>query len=76
MYKIDDKVMVLETGEVLTVIKDFTDEVEQGIVVKEKFGRNLAASEVRPAGRTRQRLEAARGIVPPLPFPPPPYEPA
>jgi len=68
--------MVLETGEVLTVIRDFTDEVEQGIVVKEKFGRNLAASEVRPAGRTRQRLEAARGIVPPFPFPPPPYEPA
>jgi hypothetical protein len=75
MYNEDDKIMVLETGEVLTVISDFTDEVELGIVVKEKFGRNLSAWEVRPAGRTRQRLEAAGDFVPSLPFSLP-YRPA
>ncbi len=73
MYREHDKIMVLETGEVLTVIRDFTDETEQGIVVKERFGRNLAGWEVRPAGRTRQRLEAALGLLPTMPFPRPPY---
>jgi hypothetical protein len=72
MYKQNDKVMVLETGEVLTVIMDMSNEMERGIVVRENIGRNLATNEVRPAGRTRQRLEAARGIVPPDPAPPVP----
>ncbi len=72
MYKQNDKVMVLETGEVLTVIMDMSNEMERGIVVRENIGRNLSHSEVRPAGRTRQRLEAARGIVPPDPVPPVP----
>jgi hypothetical protein len=72
MYKQNDKVMILETGEVLTVIMDFSDELERGIVVRENFGRNLSHAEVRPAGRTRQRLDAARGIIPPDPAPPVP----
>jgi hypothetical protein len=70
MYRENDKVMIVETGEVVTVILDFSDEMEHGIVVKEKIGRNLAASEVRPAGHTRQRADASRGIVAPDPFPP------
>jgi hypothetical protein len=74
MYQENDKVMLLETGEVLTVIVDFSDELERGIVVRENIGRNLMASEVRPAGHTRQRVEAGRGIIPPDPFPPPPFE--
>ncbi len=72
MYKQNDKVMVLETGEVLTVIMDMSSEMERGIVVRENIGRNLSHAEVRPAGRTRQRLEAARGIIPPDPAPPVP----
>ena len=71
MYQENDKIMLLETGEVLTVIMDFSDEMERGIVVKEKIGRNLKASEVRPAGHTRQRADAGRGVVAPDPFPPP-----
>jgi hypothetical protein len=74
MYQENDKVMVLATGEVLTVIVDFSDELERGIVVRENIGRNLMASEVRAAGHTRQREEAGRGVVPPDPFPPPPLE--
>jgi len=72
MYRENDKVMLLETGEVLTVIMDFSGDLERGIVVKENIGRNLRASEVRPAGHTRERAEAGRGVVPPDPFPPPP----
>ncbi len=70
MYNQNDKVMLLETGEVFTVIMDLTDEMERGIVVRENIGRNLKAAEVRPAGKTRERLDAARGIVPPEPAPP------
>ncbi len=72
MYYADDKIMLLETGEMLTVIMDFSDELERGIVVKENIGRNLMTSEVRPAGHTRQRADAAVGIIPPDPVPPPP----
>jgi hypothetical protein len=76
MYSENDKVMILETGEVLTVIVDFSHEMECGIVVKENIGRNLSHAEVRPAGHTRQRAEAAIGIEPPDPFrPPPPISP-
>jgi len=71
MYRENDKIMLLETGEVLTVIMDFSDEMERGIVVKERIGRNLMDSEVRPAGHTRERADAGRGVVAPDPFPPP-----
>jgi hypothetical protein len=71
MYQENDKVMLLETGEVFTVIADFSNEQERGIIVRESIGRNLAPAEVRPAGHTRQRAEAAIGIVPPEKFPPP-----
>ncbi len=70
MYRENDKVMLLTTGEVLTVIIDFSDKMDRGIIVKENIGRNLMASEVRPAGHTRQRFDASRGIVPPDPAPP------
>ena len=72
MYRENDKIMLLATGEVLTVIIDFSDEMERGIIVKENIGRNLKTSEVRPAGHTRQRADAGQGVVPPDPFPPPP----
>ena len=71
MYQENDKVMLLETGEVLTVIQDFSDELEFGIVVKENIGRNLGSYEVRPAGHTRQRVDAGRGVEAPEPFPRP-----
>ena len=71
MYSENDKIMILETGEVLTVIADFSDKMEAGIVVKENIGRNLRAAEVRPAGHTRERADAAVGIVFPDPPPPP-----
>jgi hypothetical protein len=71
MYKENDKIMLLTTGEVLTVIMDFSDEMERGIVVKEKIGRNLSAAEVRPAGHTRQRADASKGVEQSEPFPPP-----
>jgi len=72
MYKENDKIMVLTTGEVLTVAADFTEHLERGIVVKENIGKYLKACEVRPAGHTRERADAGRGIVEPEPFPPPP----
>ncbi len=54
----------------LTVLVDFSNEMEHGIVVKENIGRNLKSSEVRPAGHTRQRVDAGRGVVAPDPLPP------
>jgi hypothetical protein len=71
MYEENDKIMLLDTGEVLTVVADFSDELECGIIVKERIGRNLMASEVRPAGHTRQRADASLGVVAPDPLPPP-----
>jgi hypothetical protein len=73
MYKQNDKVMLLETGEVFTVIMDLSGEMERGVVVRENIGRNLSQDEVRAAGKTRERLDAARGIVPPEPAPAVPY---
>jgi len=72
MYHENDKIMVLATGEVLTVAADFTEHLELGISVKEDVGRYFRAADVRPAGRTRERADAGRGVVPPEPFPPPP----
>ena len=71
MYQENDKIMLLTTGEVFTVILDFSDELQRGVIVKENIGRNLMASEVRPAGHTRERIEAGRGVEAPEPFPPP-----
>jgi hypothetical protein len=71
-YRENDKVMILETGEVLTVIADLSADMERGIVVKENIGRNLKPTEVRAAGHTRQRLDAAQGIIGPDLLPPPP----
>jgi len=72
MYNQNDKIMILETGEVVTVIMDMSHEMDRGIVVRENIGRNLSHREVRPAGKTRERLDASRGIVPPDPAPPVP----
>lgn len=72
MYSENDKIMILETGEVLTVIADLSDRLDRGIIVRENIGRNLSTTEVRPAGRTRERAEAAIGVIPPDPPPPVP----
>jgi hypothetical protein len=74
LYAEDDKVMILETGEVLTVQEDRSHELEPGIVVKETIGRMLTHGEVRPAGHTRQRRDLARSIIQPDSPPPPPPE--
>ena len=71
MYRENDKIMVLATGEVLTVTADFTAHLERGIMVKEDMGMSFTAPEVRPAGRTRERADAGKGVVEPDPFPPP-----
>ena len=63
LYKKDDKIMLKDTGEVLTVLEDLSDRMEPGIVVQEKIGRLLLHCEVLPAGRTRQRRDAAIGIT-------------
>jgi hypothetical protein len=71
LYKKHDKIMLKDTGEVLTVLEDLSDKTEPGIVVKEK-SELFKHSEVRPAGRTRQRRDAAIGITepePPVPLP-------
>lgn len=72
LYQENDKIMILETGEVVTVVADFSEHLERGVIVKENIGRNLSSSEVRPAGRTRERSDAGRGVLAPEPFPPPP----
>jgi hypothetical protein len=74
MYRENDKIMVLATGEVLTVAADFTEHLERGIMVQEDVGRSFTASEVRPAGRTRERADAGKGVVESDPFPPPPVD--
>ncbi len=72
LYNEHDKVMHLKTGQVLTVHADLSNHLAPGIIVKEKIGCLLYRDEVRPAGQTRERFEAARGIVPPDAPPPPP----
>ena len=72
LYKKHDKIMIKDTGEVLTVLEDLSNHMEPGIIVQEKIGRLLLHCDVRPAGHTRQRLEAAVGITEPEPPPPPP----
>ena len=72
LYKEDDKIMVLKTGEVFTVLADISEQGEPGIVVKDESCPLLWHSEVRPAGRTRERADAGKGITEPDTPPPPP----
>jgi hypothetical protein len=72
LYRENDKIMFLETGEVFTVHEDLSFHMEPGIIVKEKIGRLLMHCEVRPAGHTRQRRDLAQWIVEPDAPPPPP----
>jgi hypothetical protein len=72
LYSEHDKIMYVETGLILTVHADLSNHLAPGIIVKERIGRLLHHHEVRPAGCTRERFEASRGIVPPDPPPPPP----
>jgi hypothetical protein len=71
-YRENDKIMLMDTGEVFTVHEDLSEFIEPGIIVKEKIGRLLHQCDVRAAGHTRERYESARGITapdapPPLP---------
>jgi hypothetical protein len=72
LYAEHDKIMILKTGQVLTVHEDLSNHLTPGIIVKEKIGRLLHRSEVRPAGATRQRLDLEEHITEPEPAPPPP----
>jgi hypothetical protein len=72
LYQENDKIMVLATGEVFTVLADLTGEVKPGIYVKEKVMAPLLHCEVRPAGRTRERVDAGTGVTEPENPPPRP----
>ncbi len=72
LYAENDKIMLLETGQVLTVHEDLSNDRDPGIIVKEKIGRLLHRNEVRPAGSTRQRVDLEKHIVEREPVPPPP----
>jgi hypothetical protein len=72
LYQENDKIMLLATGEVFTVLADFSESNKPGIFVKEKVIPALDHGEVRPAGRTRERADAGIGIVDPEPAPPRP----
>ncbi len=65
LYQENDKVMLLDTGEVLTVVADFSEHLERGIIVQENILQPLKRCEVRPAGATRERFEASSGISAP-----------
>ena len=72
LYAEHDKIMLIKTGQVLTVHEDLSNHLDPGIIVKEKVGRLVRRSEVRPAGHTRTRLELEKHIVepdPPVPLP-------
>jgi hypothetical protein len=72
LYAEHDKIMLLKTGQVLTVHADLSNHLDPGIIVKEKVRRLIRRSEVRPAGHTRQRIDLERYITDPEPSPPPP----
>jgi hypothetical protein len=72
LYAEGDKIMILETGEVFTVLQDLSSEQEPGIAVREEIGRLLGHGEVRPAGHTRQRRDLEESIIAPEAPPPPP----
>jgi len=63
LYREDDKIMLLSTGEVFTVLTDISEDSKPGIFVKEKVLPALCHSQVRPAGRTRERADAGAGIT-------------
>ncbi len=65
--------MLLTTGEVLTVLDDFSKDMDEpGIIVKGEVRALLRHTEVRPAGSTRERFDAGKGITEPEAPPPPP----
>jgi len=72
LYQEDDKVMLLATGEVFTVLADLTENSVPGLFVKEKILAPLCHTQVRPAGRTRERADAGAGITEPETPPPRP----
>jgi hypothetical protein len=63
LYREDDKIMLLSTGEVFTVLADLSEDSKPGIFVKEKVMAAICHSQVRPAGRTRERADAGVGIT-------------
>ncbi|MCE0485020.1 MAG: hypothetical protein LV479_12390 [Methylacidiphilales bacterium] len=72
-YKRNDKIMLLTTGEVLTVVDDFSkDKNDPGIIVQGEVRALLRHCEVRPAGQTRERFDAGKGVTEPEPPPPKP----
>ncbi len=73
-YQENDKIMLLATGEVFTVLADLTKDSKPGIFVKERILAPISYSEVRPAGRTRQRIEAGAGVTEPESPPPRPTD--
>src|SRR5471032_1728963 len=74
LYAEHDKIMLLTTGQILTVHEDLSNHLDPGIIVKEKIGRLVRRSEVRPAGSTRQRLELEKHITEAEAPPPPPED--
>jgi hypothetical protein len=72
LYQENDKIMLLATGEVFTVLADLTENSVPGIFVKEKVLPAMCHSQVRPAGRTRERADAGAGITEPDSPPPRP----
>jgi hypothetical protein len=70
LYQENDKIMLLTTGEVFTVLADLSEDNKPGIFVKEKVLPAICHSQVRPAGRTRERADAGVGITDPE-IPPP-----
>ena len=66
-YHPDDKIVIIATGEVLTVSLDLgnnPDETDCGINVRER-DELVQHADVSPAGRTRQRLDAiSTGLTP------------
>ena len=63
--------MLLESGEVFTVLEDLSQVEGSGITVQETH-RFFSRGDVRPAGHTRQRDDLATFIVEreaPVPFP-------
>ena len=71
-YSQYDKIVLKDTGEVLTVLEDLGYYEAPAITVYEDIGRRIMRWEVHPAGNTRQRRDAAIGITEPEPPPPPP----
>ena len=72
LYQENDKIMLLSTGEVFTVLADLSDDSKPGIYVKEKVLSAICHTQVRPAGRTRERVDASVGITGPEEPPPRP----